>query len=279
MKRILLTMMTILGVFLLVACGSKSESEPKESSSADSEKVYSGKTFKIALSPNFAPFESAELNDKGETEVVGFDMDLIDQLSKDLGFKYEIVETEFNGLIGELQSGRADLVISGMTATDERRKSIDFSEPYFFTKTAVMFPKDSPISSASKMKGKKIVATFGTNYEQQAKNMGAKVTSLDTGALAIQELFSGRVDGAMMDATKAAIESGKKPDYSYFIFSDKELGIKGSNSFNIAFPKGSDLQDEFNKYIKQYQEDGTIDKLMKKWMGEKFVEESKAKSN
>lgn len=280
MKKWKLAMAAVGLVGLLAGCGggdSGTTDSTQEASANDSSKPLAGETLKVAMSPNFVPFESAELNDKGETEIVGFDVDLMDQLAKDMGFKYEIIETEFKGLIGELQSGRADLIISGMTATEERAKSVDFSDPYFYTKTGVIFPKDREIKSVDDMKGKKIAVSFGTNYEKQAESMGAEVTPFDSGAAVLQDLYNGRVDGAMMDATKAAIESEKNPDYSYIIFSDEELGITGDNTFNIAFAKDSELTSEFNTYINQYREDGTMDEIASRWMGEKFIEENKKK--
>lgn len=280
MKKWKLAMAAVGLVGLLAGCGggdSGTTDSTQEASGDDSSKPLAGQTLKVAMSPNFVPFESAELNDKGETEIIGFDVDLMDQLADDMGFKYEIIETEFKGLIGELQSGRADLIISGMTATEERAKSVDFSDPYFYTKTGVIFPKDREIKSVDDMKGKKIAVSFGTNYEKQAQSMGAEVTPFDSGAAVLQDLYNGRVDGAMMDATKAAIESEKNPDYSYIIFSDEELGITGDNTFNIAFAKDSDLTSEFNTYINQYREDGTMDEIASRWMGEKFIEANKQK--
>lgn len=280
MKKWKLAMAAVGLVGLLAGCGggdSGTTDSTQEASGDDSSKPLAGQTLKVAMSPNFVPFESAELNDEGETEIVGFDVDLMDQLADDMGFKYEIIETEFKGLIGELQSGRADLIISGMTATEERAKSVDFSDPYFYTKTGVIFPKDREIKSVDDMKGKKIAVSFGTNYEKQAQSMGAEVTPFDSGAAVLQDLYNGRVDGAMMDATKAAIESEKNPDYSYIIFSDEELGITGDNTFNIAFAKDSDLTSEFNTYINQYREDGTMDEIASRWMGEKFIEANKQK--
>ncbi|MDH6363454.1 ABC-type amino acid transport substrate-binding protein [Enterococcus sp. PF1-24] len=279
MKKFGKLMVAMLFLGTLAACGGAKDQGTKDSaatsSSASSDKPLAGETLKFALSPNFVPFESAELNDKGEMEVVGFDVDLVNQLSEDLGFEYEIIETEFKGLVGELQSGRADFVISGMTATEERRKSVDFSDPYFYTKTGVIFPKDQNIETVTDMQGKKIAVSFGTTFEQQATDMGAEVVAFDSGAAVLQDLYNGRVDGAMMDATKAAIEAEKNPDYAYIIFSDEELGITEANTFNIAFPQGSELVEVFNEYINKYQEDGTMDKIAEKWMGQKFIEESK----
>ncbi|MBO1306444.1 amino acid ABC transporter substrate-binding protein [Enterococcus sp. 669A] len=280
MKKWKVAMAALGLVGLLAGCGggeSGTTDSTQEASSNDSSKPLAGQTLKVAMSPNFVPFESAELNDEGETEIVGFDVDLMDQLADDMGFKYEIIETEFKGLIGELQSGRADLIISGMTATEERAESVDFSDPYFYTRTGVIFPKDREIKSVEDMKGKKIAVSFGTNFEKQAESMGAEVTPFDSGAAVLQDLYNGRVDGAMMDATKAAIEAEKNPDYSYIIFSDEELGITGDNTFNIAFAKDSDLTSEFNTYINQYREDGTMDEIASRWMGEKFIEENKKK--
>ncbi|MDN6899675.1 transporter substrate-binding domain-containing protein [Oenococcus sicerae] len=242
--------------------------------SSSAKKPFSGKTFSVATSPNFPPFENKTVDSNGDSKIVGFDMDLLKKLSKDLGFKYKIKETDFTGLIGYLQSGRASLVISGMTATPERAKSVDFSKSYFNAKTAVLHKNNIKIKSGKDLKGLKVAAVFNTQYADQAKKLAAKVTTLDTGTLVAQDLWNGSVQAAMMDQTKAETLLKDHKGYSYYVFTNKELNLSTPNTFSIAFTKGKNkkLQAAINQKLKKYKKDGTLKKIAKKWMGTKVAD-------
>lgn len=109
---------------------------------AETKKIFEGKHFVMATSANFPPLESLVLDENGQNKVVGFDVDLAEALSKELGFTFEIMNTQFSSLIGGLQGKRVDFVISGMSATEERKQSIDFTNGYFFPKIAIISLKD-----------------------------------------------------------------------------------------------------------------------------------------
>ena len=108
MKKILAVVMMLM--LAVLSCGKKEES----------------KTLRVGLNSVFAPFEYKE-----NGQIVGFDVDLINQIGKDLGYKIEIEDQSFDGLIPTLKAGKIDMIISGMTATEERKKSVDFSDEYF----------------------------------------------------------------------------------------------------------------------------------------------------
>lgn len=242
------------------------------SSSADSgAKPLSGKTLKVATSATFPPFESVTVDAKGATQIEGFDMDVLKAMSKDLGFTYTIDNMDFSGLIGALQSGHDDLVISGISATDERKKSVDFTDSYFTSKTALIEKKGGTVTDTKTMKGKKIAASFGTQYETLAKASGADVTSLDSGTLVIQEVLNGRVDAGITDAAKATVLVKQYPTLDYHVIPSAELGSTVTNAFSIACPKNSTLVSAFNTEIQKLKENGTINKLTLKWMGADYL--------
>ncbi|MDR1364478.1 MAG: transporter substrate-binding domain-containing protein [Oscillospiraceae bacterium] len=234
-------------------------------------KIYSGKTFKVATNAGYRPFENIELDENGEKNYIGFDIDLLKQISEVLGFKYEIIDMDFNGLIGSLNSKRADLVIAAMNYTEERAKSVDFSDPYYYSKIAIVYPEKNPIKTISEIKDKKISVMFGTVQEEYAYKFGAEVTSLNDETLVSLELFNKKVDAFMTDDSTVPASLEKHPGYKVTVFSNKELGNIKPSTMNIAFPKGSSLVSEFNKCINQFQTDGTINKLIEKWLGKDFV--------
>ncbi|WP_461240590.1 transporter substrate-binding domain-containing protein [Paucilactobacillus sp. N302-9] len=265
-QKLAFILASLLTLILVVAgCGSK-----KTSTSSDSSKPLSGKTYTVAINATFAPFESTKINkNTGKTEYVGFDMDLLKQMSKDLGFKYKIKNMEFKGLVGALQSGRADMVISGISPTAERKKSVDFTDAYFTAKTAALYKKKTAFKTNDSLKGVKVAAVFGTEYDDLAKADGAKTTSLDSSPAALQELNNGNVKAVIMDASQAALKSKENSKLGYSILSTEN---KVSSQFAIALPKNSKNTKQFNKELKKLQDNGTIKKLTVKWMGKEFVQ-------
>ena len=239
--------------------------------SDNSSKPLSGKSYKIALNATFAPFESLSVDSKGNTEYVGFDIDLLKAMAKDLGFSYTIDNMDFNGLVGALQSSRDDFVISGISPTAERKKTVDFTDSYFTCKTAVIEKKGGKITDVAGLKGKKIAASFGTDYETFAKSAGAVVSSMDSSTLVMQELLSGRVEGAILDASQAAVQVKQNSGLEYHVLSSAELNGGVSDTFAIACPKGSPLVTTFNTELKKLQDNGTVSKLITKWMGSEYL--------
>ncbi len=242
--------------------------------SAFAAKPLEGKHLKMAVSPTFPPFEFEQLNDKGEAAIVGYDIDMVNEIASRLGFDYEIVHTNFKGLLGELSGARVDFVVSGLSATEERKKSVDFSIPYYTCQTSIIQHKGANIKTVADMKGRKIAASFGTQYCDFAAAVGAKVTAMDTAAYSMQELLAGRVDGVVQDAASASVRIKSHPELEYFVLPQadldkvyKETGANVADSFSAAFPKGSTLEPLFSETIKAMQEDGTMKAIYEKWIG------------
>lgn len=236
---------------------------------AETKKIFEGKHFVMATSANFPPLESLVLDENGQNKVVGFDVDLAEALSKELGFTFEIMNTQFSSLIGGLQGKRVDFVISGMSATEERKQSIDFTNGYFFPKTAILSLKgDKEYPTLKSLEGKKIATTFGTNYEKIAQGVkGAELVSLESSVVAVQEVLNGRVEGAIVDGRHAVEIVKKQPKLVYHILTGEEAQDSDS-AFAIACQKNSPLTEEFNKALVTLKENGTLSKIAKKWLGE-----------
>jgi ABC-type amino acid transport substrate-binding protein len=242
---------------------------------AGAAKPLEGKKYVLAINATFSPYEFVQADDSGGKKIVGFDIDVLNTIAENLGFTYDLEDMNFSGLIGQLQSGRADFVISGMSPTEERRKSVDFSVPYFHCKTALVSPAAAPLKGLADMKGKDIAAVFGTNYANVIEIAGARPQLLDNSVMVMQELRSGRTDGIVMDATQAYVNFKDDAAFTSVILPAEELESKGwkqSGTFAIAFQKGSELVPLFNQQIEQMEKDGTMKKLIVKWMGESFLQ-------
>ena len=239
--------------------------------SAFAAKPLEGKHLKMAVSPTFPPFEFEQLDDKGVAAIVGYDMDMVAKIAEDLGFTYDIVHTNFKGLLGELSSNRVDFVVSGLSPTDERKKSVDFSIPYYYCQTSIIQHEGTNLKSVADLKGKKLAATFGTQYADFGVAAGAEVSAMDSSTYCMQELLAGRVDGVVQDAASASVRSKQYPGLEYHVIPQSEIdSLQGgdvSDCFAAVFPKGSELVDLFSAEIEKFQADGTMKVIYEKWIG------------
>lgn len=221
-------------------------------------------TLTMITSPDYPPYEYYDTKG-GERKIVGFDIDIANTIAKELGFKLQVMESDFNGLIPALQSNRADFVMAGMTPTPERQKNVDFSIIYYEAQDTIVAPKDSNIRKPQDLSGKKVGVQLGTIQEQNAKKIAQKVVGIQIKQLnkvpeAIQEIKSKRIDAAIVEDTVAQGFAQANPELEFNVIPSKE----GSGSA-IAFPKGSPLVKPFNKVLQQIKDKGQLETLAKKW--------------
>lgn len=210
----------------------------------------------MGTEPGFKPFEYLEGG-----EVVGFDVDLAREISKDMGKKLRVEQMSFDGLLVALQSGRVDIVAAGMTVTSEREKNAAFSVPYYTSAQKIVVRKGDGIKGASDLKGKKIGVQLGTTGDELARTIeGARVIQFPTVSSLMQELNSGRVDAVIADNEPAQRYS--KP-YANFEVLERNLS---SENYAIAMRKDDVvLQKQVNDSIKKMKEDGRYDNLIRKY--------------
>ncbi|WP_042458167.1 transporter substrate-binding domain-containing protein [Neobacillus dielmonensis] len=253
---ILLTSM-VLAAGLLAACGSS-----EKTSKAASDK----KVLVMGTSADYAPFEYIE-TEKSD-EIIGFDVDLAKSITSKLGYKMEVKDMDFNGLVQALKSGQADFVLAGMTPTEKRKKNVDFSDIYYNAKFMIVSKKDSGISKVEDLKGKTVGVQLGSIQADKAKEINKetpiKIEDRNRIQDLIQEIKSGRFDAAIIEDTVAKGYFTKETELEGFTLKDDpEAGSA------IAFPKNSDLTEKFNKELKEMKENGELDKLVIKWFGDK----------
>ncbi|MCL6517574.1 MAG: transporter substrate-binding domain-containing protein [Alicyclobacillus sp.] len=219
-------------------------------------------TLIMATSADYKPYEFHDTS-SGQDKIVGFDIDVADAIAKKLHFQYKIQDMDFNGLIGSLQSHRADFVIAGMSPTEERKKSVDFSDMYYEARMTIVSKKGSPYTTLDSLKGKRVGAQLGSIQEAEAKKIpGATVDSLNTIPAIVQQVITGRDDAAIIEDTVATGYVKQNPQLQMTYIPN--LAANGSA---IAFPKGSPWVDKFNQAIREMKQDGELDKLEQKWFG------------
>lgn len=256
MKKIWFALLAGLVVLMLAACGSTEENQGASEGDAGS------KTLTMGTSADFPPFESVDPSG----EIIGFDIDLAKAIGEELGYEIEIKDMKFDGLIGALQSDRIDFVMSGMSATDERKENVDFSTEYHRSGEMFLSLKDAGIESIEDLDGKTLGVQLGTIQEQGARKIqeeyGFEIKPIDSSSIMVQELLSNRVDAIYIDK---AVGVGYQAEQDLAGFDDPTTASPGMAA---AFPKDSDLVEEFNEALAALEESGKLQELKDQWLSE-----------
>lgn len=254
MKKIGLVMMALL-LIVLSACSS--------SGSSDSSKK---KTIVMGTSADYPPFESVDT--ANGSEIIGFDIDLAKAVAKELGYKLEIKNQDFNGLIAALGSKKLDFVMAGMVDTPKRRKQVDFSKTYYQSFQVVLTRKGQNIKTMEDLRNKKVGVQLGSTQEALAKKVNKtipmNIQTWDKLNEMVEAMRAGKLDAIMTVDTVAYGYTSKDKEFQQFK-ADIE-GKKQYDPISAVFPKGSKLTAEFDKAMKKLEENGTKDKLITKWI-------------
>jgi polar amino acid transport system substrate-binding protein len=214
----------------------------------------------------YAPFQSND--DTGKT--VGFDVDMMDLVAKKLGVEQAIVDTPFEGIKSgqDLSTGKCDVAAAGMTITDERKKAILFSLPYFDATQALLVKKDSTVATLADLKGKKLgaqAATTGLDYakSKQAEN-GYEIVEFQDLATETQALSTGQVEGAINDLP-VWTEAIKEDKGATKVATQFDTG----EQYGFGMKLGNDaLKKVVDEAITTAKSDGTYAALYTKWIGQ-----------
>ncbi|WP_155286130.1 ABC transporter substrate-binding protein/permease [Lacticaseibacillus zhaodongensis] len=201
-------------------------------------KIKKAGKVRVGLSADYAPYEFHSTI-SGKDQIVGFDVTMDKLIAKRLGVKLQIVEMSNDALLSALESGKVDLVISGITPTPERAKRVDFSVPYFNDPNVVLVKKadKNKYKSLNDFKGTRIGAQITTIQEDQAKKYlhGATVTSLKKVTDEAAQLSQGKLDGIVVPTTTAKSYSMQDPQLT-----TAPVHIPGGGGESaVVLPKGS----------------------------------------
>lgn len=250
-----LSLIMLMGV--LAACGTSNGAVKRASTEKN--------ILIMGTSADYAPFEYVKT--EKSNNIIGFDVDLANAIAKKLGYKIQVKDIDFGGLIQSLKSQQVDLVLAGMTPTPERKKNVDFSDIYFTANYEIISKKTSGINTLEDLKGKTVGVQLGSIQETKAKEINKKtaikIENRDRIPDIIQELKSGRFDAAIIENTVAKGFLANEKDLTGFEISD-QADVAGSA---IAFPKNSDLTVKFNKELQKMTKDGELNTLIVKWFG------------
>jgi glutamine transport system substrate-binding protein len=251
-------LLSCLLVFGLAGCGGKNEEGKAGSEQA--------KKIVVATDASFPPFES--MSPTGEPE--GFDVDLIKAIAESQKMDIEVKHTGWDPMMAGLQDGSVDVAIAGITITDERKKTFDFTTPYFTAQQVILVKKDAPaIKTVADLKGKKIGVQSGTTGQFLVEDKLGKgyngLKGYEEIAGAIEDMKNGRIDAVVADnaVVKKFIEQLKLDNVN--IIEDKSTETE---QYGIAVKKGNkELLDKLNKGLTAVKENGKYDEIYNKYFG------------
>lgn len=261
MKKILaivLAVAMIASVAMLAGCGGSKGSGSNASSESQG-------TITMATNAYFAPYEYYD-----GSEIVGIDVEIAQAIADKLGMKLEIVDIEFDSIITGVQTGKYDMGMAGMTVTDERKQSVDFSDSYATGIQSVIVKENSEIKSVDDILAKdatyKIgvqLSTTGDIYvtDDLGDAASERVTEYQTGNDAVSALASGKVDAVVIDNEPAksyvAATGGLKILDTEYV----------SEDYAICFAKNNtELKDKVNGALKELIADGTVKNIINKYI-------------
>lgn len=248
----------------LAACGKK-ETPPPAPVAASAPAPAPAKVYVVGTDAAYAPFESQ--NEKGE--IVGFDIEIVQAAAKKAGIEVKFVNTPWEGIFNALGQGDRDMVVSAVTITDERKQTMDFSDPYFDAQQLIAVKETSKVTKFADLKKLKVgVQTGTTGDEAVTKLLGKTSTNIkrfESTPLALKELESGGVDAVVADNGVVIHYVANNPGGKFKTVSDKDFVPE---QYGMAFKKGNtELQGKMNKGLADIKADGTYDQIYTKYFG------------
>ncbi|WP_326669706.1 transporter substrate-binding domain-containing protein [Streptomyces canus] len=262
--RVLAATTATAGLLLVAACTSSDDGGSGSKTAAGGVELVKGGQLTTCTHLPYPPFQS-EIDGK----VQGFDVSLIDLVAKDLGVKQKVLDTPFeNFKTGAfLNSGDCDLAAAGMTITEERKKNVDFSDPYFDATQALLVAKGSGISSLADAKAKKVKlgAQAQTTGEDYVKSQGFDPVSFESSDAVLNGLRAGQVKAVVIDYPVVQGWLKNKANADAFQVADN---INTGEQYGFTVKKGNTkLLAAVNKALADAKADGTYKKLYEQWIG------------
>ena len=255
-------------IFNVAGCG-KTGSEANTTSKLDEIKK-SGKIV-MGTCADYPPYEFHVLKD-GKDEISGFDIEIAKQIASDLGVELEIKDMKFEGLLPALKAGKVDFIASGMSATEERKKSVDFSNPYYtdISTLVVSGAYKDKVKNVEDLKGLKLGVQKASVQEGIAKDKAKDATIKPLGKITdvMMELENGKIDAAIV--TKPVAQSFAKKNKNIFLVG-YDFETTADDSVSIAIDKGNE------ELVKSINE--TIEKLESEKKIEKFIQDAQILSD
>ncbi|WP_371375997.1 basic amino acid ABC transporter substrate-binding protein [Sporomusa aerivorans] len=238
----------------LAGCGGSQQAQPA-----------AAKVLKVGAEATFPPFE---FQDDQNKDYVGFDVDLMKAIGKQMGMEVQVANTAFDGLIPALEGGQIDVIASAMSITDERAKKVNFSKPYYKSGLSIIVKADNTaVKNFKDLEGKRIAVQIGTTGAEEAKKIkDAKVREFNSASEAFLELKAGGADAVVNDlpVNEYYLAKGGNKDAKLVgeVLNAEEYGI-------AVAKKNTELAGKINKALDELKQNGEYAKIYEKWFGKK----------
>ncbi|MBR3383623.1 MAG: transporter substrate-binding domain-containing protein [Atopobiaceae bacterium] len=245
----------------LAGCGGNSGGGSSEEFSFD------GTVFSIATDTIFAPFEYTE----ADGTYVGIDIDILAAVAADQGFEYELEPLGFNAALQAVQSGQADGMIAGMSITEERKETFDFSDPYYDSTVCAATKADNPAATLYDLDGQTVAVKTGTQSEKWANSVAAQygftTVQFDDSDIMYQDVLAGNTAACFEDTPimTYAIATG---NVDLKIIAQVDSTSEFATPYGFAVKKGenAELLAAFNAGLATIKGDGTYQEIIDKYM-------------
>ncbi len=260
MKKIVFAILAVLMVFSLVACVNNGEKQVEEVKDV----------LKVGMECNYAPYNWSQTDDSNGAVAIanvkdmytnGYDVQVAKKIAESMGKEIEIYAYEWDSLIPAVQSGNLDMIIAGMSPTDERKEKIDFSNLYYVSNLVAITKNDAlnGVENISGLSGKKIAAQSGTSHlEALESQTEAVVNELADFSTMLIALDAGTIDGYISEEPTAMAICTEDSGYTYIPFVNNETGFNipiEDSSIAVGVKKDSELLAKINEYLDTFDQD------------------------
>ena len=258
-KNSLFILLLSMLLIVLAACG---DAETNEESADEGKKVL-----KAVTNAAYAPMEYMD-----KEKLVGLDIDLAKAVAEEAGYELEVLNVGWDPLFVEIESGRAQIGVSAISITEDRKEKYEFSVPYFVSTNKILVPEDSDITSAADLTDKTVAVLSGSTgmyaIEKVIGTNNKNIKKFETNVLAIQELKQNGADAVVADG--AVIEEYVKnnPNDNFKVIDDSTNFEE--EYYGYMYQKGNtELRDELNEAIEAIIDNGTYEEIYESWLGTK----------
>ncbi len=263
--RRLVKVTALLSVLAFVFCSVAGAADIQLAKKSTLEQILKSGKLRVGFEAGYLPFEMTD--NKGR--FVGFDMDIAKEMAKAMGVKFVPVNTAWDGIIPSLITGKFDIIISGMTVTQERNLKVNFAAPYIIVGQTILLNKKhaGKVKSYKDLNSPKFIVTskLGTTGEMAVKRLipKCKYKSFETETEAALEVVNGKADAFVYDLPYCVVFMAQQGKNS-LVFLDKPFTYE---PLAWAINKGDpDFMNWLNNFLRQIRHDGRYDRIYKKWI-------------
>ncbi len=266
MKKFLAAAMAVVMVLGIAGCSSsKTEEKTDDTNQEATTEEATGEVMVMGCSADFPPFE---YYDEDATTIIGFDVDMMQEICNRIGMTLEIQDMNFDSVVTAVQTGKITVGVSGITITDERKESVDFSDSYFTAAQSILVPKDSAIKSYQDLidGDYQVGVQLATTGDIMAtEKLGDRVNQYEKFGDALAALLAGKIDCMVLDTGVAKAYA----DANDLVVLDENFGTEDDiEYYGIAVSKDNpELLEKINGALADMKADGFFDEITTKYFG------------